>query len=184
MEKDPEARLKEKYLSTEPVYDGRIIKVQVDTVLLPDGEKAKREVVKHPGAVVILPLTDRNEIVMVRQYRHPTGEVLLELPAGKRDGRESPLVCARRELEEETGLMASRWRVLLSFYTSPGFCDELLYLVLARGLTQGEPHPDDEEFIDVVTLPVDEAGRMVFSGEIRDAKTIIGILALKALEEA
>ncbi|AFV11818.1 ADP-ribose pyrophosphatase NudF [Thermacetogenium phaeum DSM 12270] len=183
MNKDPEARLKERHLSSERVYDGSFIKVRVDTVWLPDGERAKREVVEHPGAVAILPLTERKEVVMVRQYRHATGEVLLELPAGKREGDEEPLACARRELEEETGLTASQWRVLFSFYTSPGFCDELIYLVLAKGLSQGEAHPDSGEFIDTVTVPVDEAKRMVFSGEIKDAKTAIGILALEAMGE-
>lgn len=183
MNKDPEAGLKERHLSSERVYDGSFIKLRVDTVLLPDGERAKREVVEHPGAVAILPLTDRKEIVMVRQYRHATGEVLLELPAGKREGEESPLACARRELEEETGLKASQWQILFSFYTSPGFCDEMIYLVVARGLSQGEAHPDSGEFIDTVTIPLDEAKRMIFSGEIKDAKTAIGILALEAVEE-
>jgi ADP-ribose pyrophosphatase len=183
MEKNLDARLKEEYVSSEEIFKGKIIGVQVDTVRLPDGKTARREVVKHPGAVVILPLTDNKEVVLVRQYRHATGEILLELPAGKRDGGEEPLVCARRELEEETGYQAQEMRVLTAFYTSPGFCDELIYLVMAKGLLKGEACPDDGEFIDVVTLPLDEAVRMVLDGEIKDAKTGLGILACRGLEE-
>ncbi|HHY40320.1 MAG TPA: NUDIX hydrolase, partial [Syntrophaceticus sp.] len=154
MEKGLEGRLKEKLVSSQEIFQGRIIKVQLDTVELPNGKIAKREVVKHPGAVVILPLTNEGEVVMVRQYRHATGEILLELPAGKRDGGEEPLECARRELEEETGYTAEQWQVICSFYTSPGFCDELLYLILAKGLVKGEACPDEGEFIDVVTIPL------------------------------
>lgn len=110
--------------------------------------------------------------------RHSNG-----LPAGKRDGGEEPLACARRELEEETGYQAQEMRVLTAFYTSPGFCDELIYLVMAKGLLKGEACPDDGEFIDVVTLPLDEAVRMVLDGEIKDAKTGLGILACRGLEE-
>lgn len=183
MDPELEARLKERAIGSRDIFKGRIIKVRVDTVLLPDGQEAKREVVEHPGAVVILALKDRNEIVMVRQYRHATGEILLELPAGKRDYNETPLVCARRELEEETGYTAQEWDVLFSFYTSPGFCNELLYFVTARGLVKGKSHPDGEEFLDVITVPVEEARRMVLAGEIRDAKSILGILALPLLEE-
>lgn len=183
MEKTLEARLKEEFVSSQEIFKGKVIKVQVDTVRLPDGNTAKREVVKHPGAVVVLPLTDKKEVVLVQQYRHATGEILLELPAGKRDMGEDPLTCARRELEEETGFRASQLRVLSSFYTSPGFCDELIYLVLAKGLLKGKACPDAGEFIDVVTLPLDEAVRMVLDGEIKDAKTGFGILASRDLEE-
>jgi ADP-ribose pyrophosphatase len=177
MEKAVEARLKEKLISTQEIFKGRIIDVQVDTVCLPDGNTAQREVVKHPGAVVVLPLTDKKEVVLVRQYRHATGEILLELPAGKIDPGEEPLACARRELEEETGYRAAELTVLTSFYSSPGFCDELIRLVLAKGLTRGKACPDAEEFIDELTIPLDEAVRMVVDGEIKDAKTGFGLLA-------
>ena len=183
MEEKLDSRLKEEFVSSKEIFKGKIIGVQVDTVRLPDGKTAKREVVKHPGAVVILPLTDQREVVMVRQYRHATGEILLELPAGKRDGEEEPLTCARRELEEETGYRAKEMRVLTAFYTSPGFCDELIYLVMAKGLLKGEACPDDGEFIDVITLPLDKAVSMVLNGEIRDGKTGFGILACRDLEE-
>lgn len=183
MIKMPEARFKEEFVSSEEIFKGKILSVQVDTVRLSDGKAAKREVVKHPGAVVILPLTEKKEIVMVRQYRHAIGEILLELPAGKRDGGEEPLSCARRELEEETGYRAAEMQVLTAFYTSPGFCDELIHLVMARGLLKGDACPDDGEFIDVVTLPLDQAVCMVLDGEIKDAKTCFGILACHELEE-
>lgn len=183
MEERLDSRLKEELVSSQEIFKGKIIRVQVDTVRLPDGNSAKREVVRHPGAVVILPLTDKREVILVRQYRHATGEILLELPAGKRDGGEDPRTCAQRELEEETGYKASELRVLSSFYTSPGFCDELIYLVLAKGLIKGKACPDEGEFIDVLTLPLEKAVRMVLDGEIKDAKTGFGILACRCLEE-
>lgn len=183
MEERLDSRLKEELVSSQEIFKGKIIRVQVDTVRLPDGNNAKREVVRHPGAVVILPLTDKREVILVRQYRHATGEILLELPAGKRDGGEDPLTCAQRELEEETGYKVSELRVLSSFYTSPGFCDELIYLVLAKGLIKGKACPDEGEFIDVLTLPLEKAVRMVLDGEIKDAKTGFGILACSCLEE-
>jgi ADP-ribose pyrophosphatase len=179
---DLETRLKETRLSSKPVFSGRMINVRVDTVLLPDGKQASREVVDHPGAVVVLPLTENQEVIMVRQFRYPVGEILWELPAGKRDGDEEPLNCARRELEEETGYQAREWRELFAFYTTPGFTNELLHLILARGLKVGDAHPDSEEFIEVIAIPLSDARRMIRRGEIRDAKTIIGILALEDVE--
>ncbi|NPV28562.1 MAG: NUDIX hydrolase [Firmicutes bacterium] len=176
-------KLKEKTVASQEVFQGRIIKVRVDTVLLPDGEKATREVVEHPGAVAVVPVTDRNEVIMVRQFRQPTGEILLELPAGKRDQQEPLLACAQRELEEETGCRAQEWKVLFSFFTTPGFSNELLTLLLARGLEKGEARPEGEEFLEVVSVPLSRAREMIFQGEIKDAKTIIGILALSFLEE-
>lgn len=155
-----------------------MIRLRVDTVALPNGDTATREVIEHPGAVAVIALTGGGELLMVRQYRHATGEVLLEIPAGKRDPGESPLACAQRELEEETGYRAKQWRLLFSYYTTPGFSDELLYIIQASDLEKGEAHTDEEEFIEVVTVPVPEALDMVYRGEIRDAKTIIGILAL------
>ncbi|MGD0152137.1 MAG: NUDIX hydrolase [Thermacetogeniaceae bacterium] len=178
-----DASLEETAISTERIFEGKMIRLRVDTVCLPNGETATREVIEHPGAVAVIALTDRDDLLMVRQYRHPTAEILLEIPAGKRDQGESPLVCARRELEEETGYRAEQWEILFSYYTTPGFSDELLYIVKASGLKQGQAHTDEEEFIEVVTVPVDEALRMVYRGEIRDAKTIIGILAVNRMRE-
>jgi ADP-ribose pyrophosphatase len=177
------ANLEEKTISTEPVFEGKMIKLRVDTVSLPDGSTATREVVEHPGAVAVIALTEQGELIMVRQFRYATGETLLEIPAGKRDRGETPLSCARRELEEETGFRAQQWKELFSYFSTPGFSDELLYIIMATGLEQGLAHTDEEEFIEVATIPVAEALRMVYRGEIRDAKTIIGILVLSRLQQ-
>jgi len=175
--------LREKTISTERIFEGKVIKLRVDTVSLPNGSTATREVIEHPGAVAVIALTGQGELLMVRQYRQATGEILLEIPAGKRDAGEDPLSCARRELEEETGCRAQQWKTLFSYYSTPGFSDELLYIVMATGLEQGVAHTDEEEFIEVKTVPVAEALRMVYRGEIRDAKTIIGILVLSRLQQ-
>ncbi len=177
-----ETRLEEKTISSQRIFEGKMIRLRVDTVELPNGDTTTREVVEHPGAVAVIALTEQGELLLVRQYRHPTREVLLEIPAGKRDPGESPLACARRELEEETGYRAQQWRVLFSYYTSPGFSDELLYIVHGSDLVKGDAHTDEEEFIEVVTLPLAEALNMIDRGEIRDAKTIIGILVLSRMQ--
>jgi ADP-ribose pyrophosphatase len=175
--------LEEKTISTERIFEGRMIGLRVDTVALPNGSTATREVVEHPGAVAVIALTGRGDLLMVRQYRHPTGEILLEIPAGKRDQGEDPLTCARRELEEETGYRARQWKPLFSYFTTPGFSDELIYILMATDLERGDAHTDEEEFIEVVTVPVPEALRMVHRGEIRDAKTIIGVLTLDRMRQ-
>lgn len=175
--------LAEKTISTERVFEGRMIGLRVDTVALPNGATATREVVEHPGAVAVIALTGRGDLLMVRQYRHPAGEILLEIPAGKRDHGEDPLTCARRELEEETGYSARRWKPLFSYFTTPGFSDELIHIIMATDLERGDAHPDEEEFIEAATVPVPEALRMVYRGEIRDAKTIIGVLALDRMRQ-
>jgi ADP-ribose pyrophosphatase len=176
-----EAGLVEKTISTERVFEGKMIKLRVDTVALPNGSTATREVIEHPGAVAVIALNEQGDLLMVRQYRHATGEILLEIPAGKRDPGEDPLTCARRELEEETGFRARQWKSLFSYFSTPGFSDELLYIIMASDLEPGVAHTDDEEFIEVATVPVAEALRMVFRGEIRDAKSIIGILVLNRM---
>jgi ADP-ribose pyrophosphatase len=178
-----DAKLEEKTISTERVFEGKMIRLRVDTVALPNGSTTTREVIEHPGAVAVIALTEQGELLMVRQYRHATGEILLEIPAGKRDPGEDPLSCARRELEEETGCRARQWKTLFSYFSTPGFSDELLYIIMATGLEQGVAHADDEEFIEVVTVPVAEALRMVYQGEIRDAKSIIGILVLSRMQQ-
>ncbi len=183
MDTKTDSMLEETAIGTERIFEGKMINLRVDTVRLPNGETATREVIEHPGAVAVIALTDKDELLMVRQYRHPTGEILLEIPAGKRDRGESPLVCARRELEEETGYGAEQWEPLFSYYSTPGFSDELLYILKASGLKQGQAHTDEEEFIEVVTVPVDEALCMVSRGEIRDAKTIIGILTVNRIQD-
>ncbi len=169
-------QLKEKTVSTSYLYRGKIINVRQDRVKDARGKAAFREVVEHPGAVAILALNQSNEVILVRQHRQPAAEVLLEIPAGKLEPDEEPLECARRELVEETGLKAEKWQELACFYTSPGFCDEIIYLFLAETLGKGEPTTSDpEENIrkEVVALP--EAGKMIADGRIKDGKTIIAL---------
>lgn len=168
----------ERILDSRPIYQGRIVKFRVDTVALPDGSTAIREIVVTPGAVVIIPLTDDHQVRMVRQYRSAIGEYLLELPAGTMEPGESPERAAPRELAEETGDRAAHWERLTGFYTVPGICSEYIHLFLATGLVPGETNLDVDEFIEIVTLPLDEALAMVKRGEIRDAKTMIGLLML------
>ncbi|GED66575.1 ADP-ribose diphosphatase [Brevibacillus reuszeri] len=169
--------LYEKTIASQPIYDGRIIKVKVDEVLLPNGNTAKREIVNHQGAVAVLPLTDDGKMVVVRQFRKPLECTIVEIPAGKLEIGEEALACAKRELEEETGYVAENYTLLSSFYTSPGFADELLHVFVATGLTKGESRPDEDEFVDVLELTLDEAHDLHRTGEIRDAKTVVALYA-------
>jgi ADP-ribose pyrophosphatase len=166
----------EHVVDSRPIYEGRIVRFRVDTVSLPDGSTATREIIATPGAVVIVPLTDDGQVRMVRQYRSAVGEFLLELPAGTLEPNETPEEAAPRELAEETGDRAARWQRLTGFFTVPGICDEYLHLFLATDLTPGQANREFDEFLEVVTLPLDEALRIARRGEIRDAKTIIGLL--------
>ena len=164
--------LTEKTLNEEYNYKGRIIKVRRDEVELPNGHKSMREVVEHSGGVCVLPLTDRDEVIFVRQFRYPYKEVILEIPAGKRDhGEESPLECGKRELAEETGAKADKYTSLGELYPSPGYCGEVIYMFLATGLTFGDTNPDEDEFLNVEKIPFDKALDMVLSDEIKDSKT-------------
>ncbi len=174
--------LLEKHLSTHRIYDGRMINLRVDTVILPSGKEATREVVEHPGAVSLVALTDQRELIMVRQYRKPIDLVTLEIPAGKLDRGEDPAACARRELQEETGCTARELVMMFKFYTTPGFSDEIMYLYLARGLETSSANPDEDEFLEVEKVPLDKALAMISSGEICDSKTIIGVLAAQTYE--
>lgn len=171
----------ERILDSQSIYQGRIVRFRVDTVALPDGSTAIREIIGTPGAVVIAALTDDRQVRMVRQYRSAIGEFLLELPAGTLEPDEPPEQAAPRELAEETGDRASHWKRLTGFYTVPGICDEFIHLYLATGLTLGPTNQEADEFIEVVTLPLDEALAMVKRGEICDAKTIIGLLMVAEL---
>lgn len=171
--------LYEKTISSETIFRGKIVNLRVDQVELPNGNRTAREVVEHAGAVAVVPVTDKNEIIMVRQYRYPAGRVLLEVPAGKLEKGEDPALCAERELREETGFEAGEMSLIFSFYTTPGFTDEKLYLYLARGLVQLGSQPDEDEFINIDCIPLEKALEMVDSGEVEDAKSIIGVLAAK-----
>jgi len=170
-------RLHEERLGGEVVYDGRIVRLEVDRVRLSTGHETLREVIRHSGAVVILPLHSGGEVTLVRQYRYPIGRVLLELPAGKLDREgEDPLDCARRELAEETGLKARSWRRLGSFFTTPGFTDEIIHAFVAGEVEpDGAATPEDNEVLEPLTLPLEELEALAARGEIVDAKTLAAL---------
>ena len=171
----------EKKISSEEIFNGRILHVRRDTVWLPNGGEAFREVVDHPGGVCILALDSQNRALLVSQFRYPYEEVLRELPAGKLEYGEDPREAAIRELKEETGAVAGEFRSLGELYPSPGYCGEIIRMYLARDLTFGETHLDEDEFLDLERIPFDRLTEQVLSGEIRDAKTIAAVLKGKLL---
>jgi len=168
--------LPERIIDSRTLYEGSIVTFYVNTIVLPNGSLSKREIVGTPGAVAIVPLTDDGQVRLVRQYRSGISDFSLEIPAGTLEPGEPTDEAAPRELAEETGDRAESWRPLTSVYTTPGICDEVIHIYLATGLTGGQNHLDPDEFIDVVTLPLAQAVEMVHTGDIRDAKTIIGLL--------
>lgn len=167
----------EKCIRKRVIHKGRAINFNVDTVLLPNGKTATREFVDHPGAVCVVPFLDPKTVVLVRQYRYPIGKTTYEIPAGKLDPGEKPLRCVRRELREETGYTARVVRRLMTFWPAPAFSNESMYVYRAEGLKPGAVSPDDDEFVAAETVPFRQALDWVFSGRIRDAKTVIGLLA-------
>jgi len=166
----------EKQIESETVFEGMIVSVRNDIAELQNGNNAKREVVVHPGGVGIVAVTDDKKVLMVRQYRYPMEEELLEIPAGKLDGGEDPLICAKRELSEETGYTAAKYVDLGPIYPSPGFCKETLFLYLALDLQPGEMHLDENELLSVEYIDIDELIKKIMVNELKDAKTIIGIV--------
>lgn len=167
--------LREETLQKNYVYRGKIINVRCDDAQLSDGRPCKRELVEHSGGACVLCVID-GKVVLVRQFRYAYGEELLEIPAGKLNAGEDPLVAAKRELEEETGLVAKRLEHLYTLYPTPGYTNEKIYIYRAFDVERGEQHLDEGELLNVVFLPLDEAIAMVRRGEIRDAKTIVALL--------
>ncbi|MGY2005185.1 NUDIX domain-containing protein [Blastococcus sp. SYSU DS1024] len=177
-------------LASEPVYEGRVIRLVKDTVAMPGGGDSVREVVRHPGAVAVVALTETDDVVLLRQYRHPVGGYLWELPAGLRDAEgEPPLETAKRELAEEVRLSAARWSLLTTHYSSPGFCDEQVLVYLAEGLTEvGRPEgftvEHEELDMTVQRVPLADAVQRVFDGGIRNVAAVVGLLAAAQLRAA
>lgn len=168
----------EKTLHIENKFEGRVFQVEVQTVELPDGQPARREIVRHSGGACIVALDDRQFVYMVRQYRKPYDTELLEIPAGKLEPGEDPAVCAARELIEETGLRAGKLEFLSAIYPSPGYCSETLSIYLATELVQGEARLDDGEYLSCQPVPLAEVLGMIDRGEIHDAKTLVGLLTV------
>ncbi|WP_374424959.1 NUDIX domain-containing protein [Chromobacterium sp.] len=172
--------LLEKQLSSELVYQGGFLEVHKDKVALPDGAAATREYILHPGAVAVLALTPDGGLVLERQYRYPAGREFVEIPAGKIDPDEEPAATARRELLEETGYVAERWTYLGTAYPCIGYSNERISYYLAEGLSQQGRRLDEGEFLEVLTVPLEEAMRMTLSGDICDSKSIVGLHWLAA----
>lgn len=173
--------LKETRLDSVLAYDGDFLKVSKDTICLPDGKTATREYIRHPGAVVILPVFDDGRVLLERQFRYPLDRVMIELPAGKIDSGEDTLRCAQRELQEETGYTASNWQFVCTIHNAIAYSDEHLEIFIARGLAAGPAQLDDGEFLETFIAPTNELLDMVRSGAITDVKTIIGIFWLEKI---
>jgi ADP-ribose pyrophosphatase len=168
--------LTEKTIKSKRIFEGKLVNLRIDTVELPDGGTSTREVVEHRGAVAIVPMLDHDRIVLVRQYRQPAGAVLLEIPAGTLDKGEDPVECARRELAEEIGYYPEKLTEMFHSYLAPGYSTEMLHTFLAEDLKKVEENRDADEFIEIVTVGLGDAVRMIDNGDIVDAKSICGIL--------
>ncbi len=166
----------EKTVQSEEKFQGRILRLRVDTVELPNGSQSTREIIEHPGGVGVVAVDADDMIYLVRQFRKPYDQVITEIPAGKLDAGEDPRECGIRELSEETGLTAGQFISLGEIYPSPGYAAESLYLYLALDLSSGTAHLDADEFLEVEKLPLSKAAEMAMSGELKDAKTVVGIL--------
>jgi ADP-ribose pyrophosphatase len=173
--------LKETKIDSALAYDGDFLKVQRDTVRLPDGKSTIREYIKHPGAVVILPLFYDGTVLLERQFRYPANQVFIEFPAGKIDPDEDPLICAKRELKEETGYTATDWRFVCTIHNAIAYSDEHLDIYLARGLIAGESELDDGEFLETIIATAAEVLQWVREGKITDVKTVIGAFWLEKI---
>ena len=172
----PKSKFYEKTIKTRHIYKGRVVSLQEDTVKLVTGVTSKREIVRHPGAVAVIALTDDGKIVLIRQYRKPANEELFEIPAGLIHKGERFASAARRELEEETGYRAASVSHLFSAFTTPGYSSEIIRYYLAKKLVRGKQNTEEDELIDVAIMGLKKAVKLVASGKIRDNKTIVGIL--------
>lgn len=166
----------EKTVQSEEKFQGRILRLRVDTVELPNGGRSTREIVEHPGGVGVVAVDADDMVYLVRQFRKPYDQIITEIPAGKLDTGEDPRECGIRELSEETGLTAGQFISLGEIYPSPGYAAESLYLYLALDLTDGMAHLDADEFLEVEKIPLSKAADLVMNGELKDAKTVVGIL--------
>lgn len=167
----------EKEISSELIFDGKVVRLMRYNVSLPNGQTATREVVRHVGAVCVVPINDQGEVICVRQFRYPFAELLLEIPAGKLNSKgEDPIEAAMRELTEETGASCDELISLGDLYPSVAIFDEVIHMYLATNLKFGESHPDDDEFLETVKIPLDKMVEMIMNGEIKDAKTQTAIL--------
>ena len=167
--------MQERKLSSEMKFDGKLIKVTYDIAEV-NGKEAWREVVHHPGASAVVAIDEDNRIIMEKQFRYALNDYLLEIPAGKLDAGEDPLVCAKRELEEETGIIASEWISLGTIATSPGFCNEVIHLYVAKGLSKGEIHWDEDEYVEVERYTFDELLQRIKEEKIKDSKSLSALL--------
>ncbi len=163
------------------IFSGRVLQLNLERAILPDGRSVDLEIIRHPGGACALPIHDDGSIILIRQYRHAAGGIIWEVPAGRINDQEDPETCARRELMEETGFKAGKMEKIGEFFSTPGFCTELLHIYLATQLIPCRHDPEDDEYIEIVKLPFPEALAMVFSGEIRDSKTMIALLLAKEM---
>lgn len=176
------AHLNEKTINKKLIYEGKIISLSLEEVELPNGKLSKREIVNHPGAVAIIALSKEGKLQLVNQYRKALGKTIYEIPAGKLEKGEDPHASALRELKEETGYSANELQHLVSFYTSPGFADELVHLYFTDTITKGARQLDDDEFLDNCEVTLTEAVEMVKNQEIHDAKTVYAVQYLQLLQ--
>lgn len=173
--------LQEKTVSSEQVFDGKVVKLFLDHAELEDGAVVTREMIKHPGGVCVVPLDENGNVLFVKQFRYPHQQVMTEIPAGKLEWGESHHECGLRELKEETGCTCDEYTYLGSLVPTPAYCGEVIHMYLARGLHYGEQHLDADEYLDIEKIPLDKAVEMIMNNEIPDAKTQIAILKTKLL---
>ena len=173
--------LYEKKLTSKQIFDGKVVKLFVDTVELPDGSEAIREIVRHPGAVCVVPVTDNGDVIVVKQYRYAFEQIMLEIPAGKLEPGEDPYEAVKRELEEESGVVAGNIEYMGEIFTTVAIFDEKIHTYLATDLEFKNAHPDEDEFLEVFRMPLDELVREILEGNIPDGKTQVAALRVAAM---